>query len=180
MAKRGRPALPVEERLHLSTVKQPNGCWEFIGATNPSGYAYISDAGKRIGVHRLAYQLAKGPIPKTLVVRHSCDNRRCVNPDHLLLGSHTQNVLDRVSRGRSAVGEAHGRSVLMAAQVMEIRARYATGEVSQEQLANEYQVNRNTIRSIIKGATWGHLPQVEPAYKVIPRVVHAVPEGYDR
>ena len=83
-------------------VKQDSGCWEWVGAINPSGYGTHGRSPHRECLaHRIAYIKAKGPIPEGLLVRHTCDNRKCVNPDHLLVGTKTDNANDRTERRRT-------------------------------------------------------------------------------
>lgn len=78
------------------------GCWEWTAGRTGVGYGVLrSDVGRTmLGAHTVSYRLHVGPIPQGLVVRHKCDNRLCVNPDHLELGTHADNVRDRDLRGR--------------------------------------------------------------------------------
>ena len=89
--------MDIQDRLFAKVVKT-NGCWNWTGATNGSGYGYISCEGKPIGVHRLSYILHTGPIPKGKHILHKCDNRRCVNPAHLYAGTSVNNANDRWKR----------------------------------------------------------------------------------
>lgn len=78
------------------------GCWEWQGFKQPTtGYADMAYRGKTIRIHRLAYMLVKGPIPDDLCVLHSCDVRHCCNPDHLRLGTISENKQDELQRGRN-------------------------------------------------------------------------------
>lgn len=94
----------LAERLAARTVKGPS-CWEVQGYQNPhNGYVLLCDSssGRKVfrKAHRIAYELAHGPIPDGLVVMHSCDNPRCVNPDHLSVGTQADNIRDSVDKGR--------------------------------------------------------------------------------
>jgi hypothetical protein len=81
----------------------PNGeCWEWRGALDPGGYGRAAINNRTVSAHRTSYVITKGAIPKGLVVRHTCDNPKCVNPLHLELGTIIQNAADMVARGRSA------------------------------------------------------------------------------
>lgn len=102
MERRKKESKPLAERF-WGKVKKGEGCWEWQGSINTTGYGQIYlGAGRRRSVtHRVSYELAKGPIPDGLVVMHSCDNPRCVNPDHLSVGTHADNAADRDAKGRN-------------------------------------------------------------------------------
>ena len=89
----------LRARIHQLIVKTSIGCWVWLGGRNLKGYGHIEYHGRRYLVHRLFYALNKGE-PGDLIVRHSCDNPSCVNPDHLSLGTHADNIADMVSKGR--------------------------------------------------------------------------------
>lgn len=122
-----------------------SGCWRARGNPNSSGYRMIKFNGKAEGAHRLAYMAWVGAIPEGHVVRHNCDNRMCVNPDHLTLGSHKENSRDMVTRGRSCRGEKHWNAVLSDEDVEDIRTEYAKGVLTQDMLAEAYGVSRAAI-----------------------------------
>lgn len=94
--------LPIQERLSNNTMFEPNtGCWFWTGPLR-KGYARITMPDQRkVSVHRLSYQIYKGEIPIGLLVCHHCDNRLCINPDHLFLGTYQDNATDMVRKGRS-------------------------------------------------------------------------------
>lgn len=129
-----------------------NGCWECIShAVDANGYpvAIVNHLWDRI--YRHVFRLFKGSIPNGYVIRHTCDNRLCINPEHLLIGTHKDNVSDRVKRGRSAKGEDNGRSKLTESEVLAILKDTVTPKMK---LAKTYNVDAKAIRDIKNGITW--------------------------
>lgn len=133
-----------------------NGCYNCIsGHINKSGgHAGIYIDGKQYRAHRYIYQKLIGEIPEGQVVRHTCDNPRCINPEHLIIGTHAQNVKDRVERGRSAIGEKHGRSKLTEQEVREIKF---IKSLNNKTLSYIYNVDPKVIRNIKSGKSWKHV-----------------------
>lgn len=92
---------PIYERLYQNTFYSPDGCWYWLGPLSSGRYGTICFNGKNERVHRVSYILSKGPIAKGLCVCHSCDNEKCINPDHLWLGTQVENIYDMVNKGRN-------------------------------------------------------------------------------
>jgi hypothetical protein len=149
---------PLEERYWARVQKGP-GCWLWTGNTNDKGYGQIADRGRHRIASRVGYELAYGPFDPTLDVLHRCDVPACQRPDHLFLGTHTENMQDMYAKGRriAARGEAAGKARLTEAQVREIRARYVWGVYGAKRLAKEYGVQVDSIFKIVKRLTWKHL-----------------------
>jgi hypothetical protein len=145
---------PLAERFWPRVARSPGGCWLWQGTVAPNGYGQISVDDHHVYAHRVAYELAKGSIPAGVYVCHTCDVRACVNPDHLFLGTHRENMTDASRKDRIAHGERSGSRKLTASQVQEIRERYATGTILQRELAGEYGVAKQTIGAIVRGRTW--------------------------
>ena len=135
-----------------SQVDMTGDCWTWQGRLDADGYGLFGNRSRR--VHRLVYELANDRVlTPWAVVRHTCDNRRCCNPAHLIAGTQQMNVADRVERGRSAAGRANGRNVLTELQVLEIASSTESGAV----LAARFGVTRYTVSDIRRGRIWGWL-----------------------
>ena len=149
----------LEERFLQKVQKEEAGCWHWIGSVDSRGYGNIGVKTVKgfltQRAHRVAYTLFVGPIPKGKVVCHTCDNRCCVNPEHLFLGSQKDNVKDCVEKGR--FGDRRGcrnpKAKLSEDQVLLIRASTA----SANHLAAELGISSSTIYSIRTGESWSHL-----------------------
>ena len=141
--------------LSFVDFEDTDSCIEWRGAVDLDGYGWFSYANKRRRAHRVSYELAHGPVPPGAVVRHSCDNRPCINPRHLEVGTTQDNTRDRDERGRAARGERAKRSHLREADVLAIRAK--RGERTLRSLADEYRVSVSTIHHIVTRKTWRHI-----------------------
>jgi hypothetical protein len=133
-----------------------SGCWECTShkPSGSKGYIEIWIHGKRWIAHRYFYTMFKGNIPKDLIVMHSCDNRRCVNPDHLSLGSLGENNTDRHKKGRSSVGESRPASKLTEEDVIAIREEKI---LSISEIAKKYKMSYQSIWRIVKKISWSYL-----------------------
>jgi hypothetical protein len=150
---------PIEERL-WAKVDKSGECWLWTGATS-FGYGNIQYNGKNIKVHRISYELAYGEIPEGMDVCHNCpngDNPRCVRPTHLWLGTHTDNMRDKMKKGRGGhlLGEKASRSKLLPYQVLAIREMYANG-IPRQELANKFKVSYVAIFNIVNRKFWKHI-----------------------
>lgn len=128
----------------------PNQCWPWIGAGKGNGYGNINFKGRTIAAHHAAYELFCGRVPNGQEVCHSCDNRWCVNPDHLFLGTRGVNMADCKMKGRTAGGH---RKHLREDQVQEIRRRLNAG-LSPRLIANQMGLHYTTITSIGAGRSY--------------------------
>ena len=155
----------INERLMRNVSIHPDGCWEWMGNTR-NGYGRTTVGSrtdgtrKTVSVHRLSYELHYGEIPNGMEVCHKCDNRRCIRPSHLFLGTRQDNIDDREQKGRNnpPKGERHAKAKLTEADVLTIRAKRLQGE-SFGKLAEEYGVCKRTIQDAVSGKNWSYLPE---------------------
>lgn len=133
-------------------------CWKWTGKPNPNGYGrfYLK---KMIIASRISWLFTYGYLPDDLEVCHSCDNPICVNPKHLFLGTHGDNVRDMYKKGRghNTKGVNNNRHKLTEDDVKYIRERYAQGDTSMRQLAKEMNVVMTAINKIILRQNWKHV-----------------------
>jgi hypothetical protein len=153
----GNKKIPINERFWKKVVVGP-WCWLWVGPTyRNSGYGCLNVLGKMLLSHRMSWVMAFGSIPSGMCVLHRCDNRPCVNPSHLFLGTKSDNMKDMMAKGRYVrsgfPGELNPSAKLTASQVAEIRTRLASGETKAAQ-ARRYGVCHSTISLISSGMTW--------------------------
>ncbi len=164
-----------------------SSCWIWSAGKTSAGYGAFKCASGTCSTHRIAWILANEQIPCGLCICHRCDNRLCVNPTHLFLGTCADNMADCAAKGRTATGdkngsrvhpdklargdangartqperrprgEAHGLSKLTTDEVIQIRAIYSTGLTSQRQLAAKFSVSQTIIGRVVRRDTWSHI-----------------------
>lgn len=147
------PLRPIGERFWEHVDKTDN-CWIWTGSINDSGYGMLTVRSKPDRAHRISWRLHNGDIPEGLILCHSCDNRRCVNPDHLFLGTDADNMRDKVNKKRHHWGESTPSSKLTVSDVVNIRRIYSLGGVSQKALSERFGVSQPAIQGIISGRLW--------------------------
>jgi hypothetical protein len=147
------------DRFFQRTRKTDN-CWLWTAGTfhhsKPYGYLWVKN--KFIATHRLSWEIHNGPIPKGLMVCHTCDNPICVNPAHLFLGTNGQNTADKVKKGRQARGEKQGSAKLTEADIWRIREAYRLRLFLAKELALVFKVSPNHIQQIVDRKMWKHVP----------------------
>jgi hypothetical protein len=146
-------------------VEKTADCWTWKGAKTNKGYGIYSSFYK-FGffksqfAHRVSYFLANGNFDSDLLVCHKCDNPSCVNPNHLFIGTYSDNAQDMSDKGRngqqinSQKGEKHGRSKLDWNKVREIRKRYSEEKITKSELSRQYGVDHKQIRNILNNTNW--------------------------
>lgn len=153
--------------------KLDNGCWEWQGNCNNQGYGVLRVNHKMKMAHRHSYEYFKGEIPKGVLVCHTCDNPKCVNPDHLFLGTHYDNNHDRSLKGRSGKrvyseserkryslmfrGENQTNAKLTEKEAIEI---YSNKTLSNGQLAKKYGVSKSLVKNIRHKRAWRHIHEL--------------------
>ncbi len=166
MRKVGRPPTSIEERF-WSKVRKGDGCWEWTGYRKSKDYGYytilLDGERKSWLTHRLAWRLRHGAIREGLCVLHRCDNPPCVRPDHLFLGTKTENNIDMRRKGRGAIappqiGEANCKAKLSEEKVVSIRRLCASG-VDKRFIADRYGVGHALIHKIASRQLWKHIPK---------------------
>lgn len=137
--------------------KGENDCWEWKGSLNSKGYGQMRINQIYYYPHRIVYELITGIIPKGLCILHTCDNRKCCNPNHLFLGTRQDNAKDRDNKNRQARGEIIKISKLTPIQIKEIRKLYSIVGYTQRELGQEFNIDQTTISQIISKKTWKHI-----------------------
>ena len=150
-----RTKRPEADRF-WTKVSKSSGCWLWTGSVNVDGYAKFGRNGKWVSAHRVSYELKYGEIPDGMCVCHRCDVRNCVNPDHLFLGTHRDNMED-MARDGSKKGERHHGARLTENQVVEMRLMYAMGQCSQKSLALHFGVSPTTVYRVVRRTGWSHV-----------------------
>ena len=145
-------------------VSKGDGCWLWIASIKPrNGYGHLRVGNRDYNAHRYSYVLAYGEIPKGMEVMHICDVPHCVNPAHLKLGTHDENMADCKAKGRTTHGERSGKAKLTAEHVRHIKAEYRKGRKHRSpwsnsaELAARYGVGTGAIAAIIRGHSWKHI-----------------------
>ncbi len=148
------------EQRFLRFVDKTDTCWLWTGYINQHGYGLFHpvDYTTTRSSHRVAYELWNEPIPIGLCVRHKCDVRNCVNPTHLELGTHKDNVKDMYDRNRQANinGTRNPNAKLTDDDVREIRILYGF-RFAQKELGKMYNVSQSLITSIVNFKSWQHI-----------------------
>jgi len=138
-------------------VNKTAHCWNWLGYKDPDGYGVMRALGKRYRAHRRAWLMAYGSLPEDLCVLHRCDNRACVRPSHMFLGTHADNVCDCQQKGRLRRGENHPRAKLTTKQVKAMRREHEAERHSVTALALRYDTSIANASDIIRRNTWRHV-----------------------
>ena len=154
-AVKARPQ-PSSEECFNRMVQKTDGCWKWQGAQDGHGYGQIRINCHTKRVHRFSYELHRGPIPKGMDVCHSCDNRICVNPDHLFVGTRHDNMMDASMKRRTVFGDRQPASKLTDQKVSFARQLRLNGW-TYAKIAERFNVSDATLWKAITGRTWQHV-----------------------
>ncbi len=157
----GREPVAVEDRFwtKVDASGGPDACWLWTGARNSRGYGHLAVGHGMMRAHRLAVLLASDTDIAGQLVCHACDTPLCCNPTHLFVGSHRDNVLDCVRKGRhiSLRGERHGSAKLSDADVSTIRELVRSG-VAQKDVAVRFNIDQSHISRLVNGSRRKEVP----------------------
>lgn len=137
-------------------IKSTNECWETNHTIDRYGYGYMKWQTKATKVHRIAYCLYNNVTLESIadfVIRHTCDNRRCCNGKHLILGKPEDNTQDQKDRDRILYGQAHGNAIFKNSDIVEIFELSKSGK-SNKEIAAYFKCSASTINYIVSGKSW--------------------------
>ena len=148
-------------KLFASRVVEvlPSGCHIWMGGVNDQGYGLIRHGSRHKRAHRVAWEMAKGPIPDGMVILHRCDVPSCVNPDHLSIGTQAENLKDMFAKDRGRTpdnrGERQGSAKLTAEGVRQIRKM--DGTIPRKEIAEMFNIDTSNVGLICRRKAWAHV-----------------------
>lgn len=151
-------AKKIDDLIEKYGIDTSGDCWLWTRSLDGSGYGNLSVNGRMWRAHRFFYYEAFGIDPTGCVVMHKCDEPKCVNPRHLILGTQRDNIRDRHEKGRSGAcrGDSAPWSILTSERVADLRERFESGE-NRQALATEFGVSKTQIYRVIKRESWRHI-----------------------
>ena len=140
------------DRISIIDGKLETPCWEWQGSRVSGGYGNMTFEHQSLYTHRASWIVYKGPVPDGFRVLHKCDNRPCINPQHLFIGTQEDNIRDMIEKGRR-----NRNAFLTEDEVHEIRILLSEGDLSQYEIGEMYNVSRSSIQQIKLGNNWSHV-----------------------
>lgn len=153
----------LKQRFFAKTIEASSGCMIWTGAVQRHSYGAFKIGHEKIDAHVASWRIANGgqPVPLGQLVMHKCDCRMCVNPEHLKLGTVSQNMLDAHKDGRGedfkSQGEQHYNAKLTEEIVKMLRVEYAAGGISGRKLAEKYGFTYSCVKSVLQRKSWKHV-----------------------
>lgn len=139
----------VIDRFNRSVAKG-DGCWNWTGEISTKGYGNFHLRYQRIAAHIVSYLIHVGDYDRSKHICHACDNRSCVRPDHLFVGTNKENMIDCIRKGR------HSNAILKAQDALEIRRLKQQG-CSDKDIAQRFHVSKDAVRHVVHKRTWAHV-----------------------
>lgn len=156
----------INDFLKNITILKYDRCWIWKKGLTYDGYGVFYLGKKQIRCHIFSFRLFRGKIPKCFLVCHTCDNRKCCNPNHLFLGKDVDNVRDMMFKGRHSSithpekipkGENHCHAKLNNEKVLKIRKWFSSKKYTVREMSKIFKVGKRTIKDVIDRLTWKHL-----------------------
>ena len=135
-----------------------SGCWLWTAGKRGSlNYGGFTLDGRESLAHRVSWRIFRGKVPEGAHVLHRCDIPNCCRPDHLFLGTHSDNMRDMTRKGRSPAGEANGNARLTESMVREIRRQYSSGTHTYKTLGSLFGIPMRTVQGVVTRRKWNHI-----------------------
>lgn len=151
----------IKDKLEGNVVKSESGCWEWVGTKRGSSsgvhYGGTNIGRKSVLAHRASYEFYIGVIPENMLVCHKCDNPKCINPDHLFLGTRLDNAKDMANKHRGTCGEKSSNSKLSNTKSFEIIFAAKNKNMKQKEIAYVFGISEKTVNKLFNRKSWKHL-----------------------